>query len=50
MKIAKLAFGLTCLPILANIVTVSHWREPRTPPLRATPLGRGPANLGAPSR
>ena len=50
MKIAKLAFGLTCLPILANIATVSRWREARTPPRRATQLGRAPANLGAPSR
>lgn len=51
MKIAKPAFGLICLAILAsNIVTMARWSEARTPPLQAAPLGRGSTSLGVPSR
>ncbi|WP_158626793.1 hypothetical protein [Bradyrhizobium sp. RP6] len=51
MKIAKPAFGLLCLAILAsNVVTMARWSEARTLPLQATPPGRGPTSLGAPSR
>lgn len=50
MKIAKFAFGLTCLPILANIATMSCWREARPLALRTAPLGRAPASLGVPAR
>lgn len=51
MKIAKFAFGLICLAILAsNIATMSRWTEARTLPPQAAPLGREPASLGAPSR
>jgi hypothetical protein len=51
MNIAKPAFGLICLAILAsNIVTMARWSEPRTLPLQAAPLGREPASLGVPPR
>lgn len=51
MKIAKFAFGLICLAILAsNIATMSRWTEARMLPPQAAPLGREPASLGAPSR
>ncbi|MEY9883125.1 hypothetical protein [Bradyrhizobium sp. USDA 329] len=51
MNIAKPAFGLICLAILAsNIVTMARWSEARTLPLQAAPLGREPTSLGGPSR